>query len=508
MERGGGFTIVLTADATLMADYRLLFDGILAANQTTAAPRFFIRRLLTRTPKNPGIRAKVAPLGLRRIEAALLRSGFAPDEVAVVHPDRLRDAIGPQTRIVAATTAEPLGLGMATTTTRAIAGGMTYPAAEFRRLIRRTRRAADRAGAAVEVVAGGPGAWQLATRDDSRRRLGIDHVVLGYAEGNVAPVFSALLRGERLPEHIEGQGVAAAEIPPIVGASTMGVVEISRGCGLGCAFCTIARTPIQHLPEATVLADAQTNVAHGVCDVCVISEDLLRYGARGARTNPAAVISLLESLRRIDGIRLIQTDHANIASTAQYTDGELAQVRNLLTGRTGQRYPWVNIGVETASGELLKANGCGAKMGGCSADEWPGVCAEQLKRLCRAGFLPLASIVVGLPGESEADVRRMTEWVRALSGEPIVVFPILYAPIDGSAPLGASDLTRAQWDLLRTCYRTGFEWIPRLYWDSECAVRVPWGQRALMQVLGAAQAALWKTLLAWRAGRSRNGRTR
>jgi len=35
---------------------------------------------------------------------------------------------------------------------------------------------------------------------------------------------------------LPGNWNSAVPIPPIRGASTMGVVEISRGCGLGCFF--------------------------------------------------------------------------------------------------------------------------------------------------------------------------------------------------------------------------------------------------------------------------------
>jgi len=52
------------------------------------------------------------------------------------------------------------------------------------------------------------------------------------------------------------------------------------------------------------------------------------------KPNPQALISLLKSLRQIEGLRLIQTDHANIASIAQYSDDELRAVRDLLVGDT------------------------------------------------------------------------------------------------------------------------------------------------------------------------------
>ena len=164
-----------------------------------------------------------------------------------------------------------------------------------------------------------------------------------------------------------------------------------------------------------------------------LSEDLFRYGGQGARANPPALLELLRRLRQIPGLGAIQIDHANLCSLAQFSDEELAAVHALLVGPTRCQYLWVNVGIETASGTLLRANGGRAKMGTASEGDWGEFCAAQVRRLCRAGFFPLLSLLLGLPGEREEDVRATLAWVRALSGERIAIFPVLYAPIDGSA---------------------------------------------------------------------------
>lgn len=499
-----GYTVVLAADRALMADYRLLFDGILACSQTTTTLPPVVRPCLLPRARAAGTRAEIAPLGLRRIEAALVRNGFTRDEVAVVDGDHLRQAVGPATRVVGVSTGDPTGLGMSTTTVCAITGGTGIPQVMFGKLMKKVRRAVLLAGGGARVVAGGPGVWQLVQHPETREALGISHVITGYAEGNVADLFRALGEGEDLPGVVLGENVPAAQVPPILGASTMGVVEISRGCGLGCPFCTIARTPMEHLPQETVVSDAETNVAAGQTDVCAISEDLFRYGAEGLRARPRSLIALLARLREIDGLGLIQTDHGNVASMSQYTDAELAEVRALLVGPTGQEYPWINIGVETASGALLKANGCAAKMAPFAEHQWADACAAQLNRLCRAGFFPMASIVIGLPGETTEDTRRTLEWVESVAAERLAVFPVLYAPIDGRPPVTARSLTRSQWRLIKTCYKLNFKWIPRMYWDNQRAAGAGLTRRLVMRALGYGQIALWTILLALRSRGSRD----
>ncbi|MFW6108105.1 MAG: hypothetical protein ACOC70_02775, partial [bacterium] len=250
-------------------------------------------------------------------------------------------------------------------------------------------------------------------------------------------------------------------------------------------------------------ADVRTNLDAGQRHVCLVSEDLFRYGAQGAAAEPNALIALLERLRGLDGLGMIQTDHANLLSLSRFSDAELRAVRRLMVGDTGQQMPWLNVGVETAAGELLRASGGGAKMGSCPDGEWAGLAARELRRLIGAGFFPLASLVVALPGETDEHVRRTHAWVASLADEPLAIFPVLYAPTDGSPTVRGRDLTREQWTLIRACYRINFTWIPRMYADSQRAAAVPAARRVLMQTLGRAQAALWRVQLATRARGSR-----
>jgi len=496
-----GFPIVLTADRTLTADYHLLFDGMLAASQTTTAPPAIFGPLLMPHRGRSGVRAAVAPLGLRRIEAALLAGGFTPEDVVVVNEDHLRQAIGSATRVIGISSGEPAGLGMNSSTMMAIAGGRIYPEAMFRRLIRKIRHLNRNMSA--KIVLGGPGAWQVAGDCSTRKELGIDHVVAGYAEESAVATFRRLMRQEPLPEVVPGGWDPAVPIPPIRGASTMGVVEISRGCGLGCSFCTIARVPMVHLPLQTVLADVQTNVAAGLTSIAVLSEDFFRYGADGMKVRPDVLIALLREIRQVSQVRLIQIDHANVASVAQYDDQQLDTVHDLLVGKDRGRYVWVNVGVETVSEELLRRVGAGGKMGRRESEPWGDICARQLRRLCRAKFFPMASLVIGLPGENDEHLQETLAWVESLRNERIAVFPVLYAPVDGTQPLDPRTLRPLHWALIKACYRLNFRWVPWFYRDNQAAAGVSRVRRVALQLMGYGQILQWKTLFAWYQWRAR-----
>ena len=495
MSKSDGFPIVLTADRTLTAQYRLLFDGMLAASQTTTAPPAIFGRLLMPHGSRSGVRARVAPLGLRRIEAALLSGGFTSEEVVVVNEDQLEQTVGRATQVIGVSSGEPAGLGMNSSTMTSITGGRIYPEAMFRRLMRKIGHL-NRNGSA-KVVLGGPGAWQIAGNPSLCEELGIDHVVTGYADKDAAAIFNRLLRRESLPQVVPGSWDAAVPIPPIRGASTMGVVEISRGCGLGCSFCTIARVPMVHLPSQTILADVETNVADGPASIAVLSEDFFRYGAEGRKVNPDALFSLLNDIRRNPQVRLIQIDHATVTSVAQYDDQQIEAIHDLLAGNDRHRYVWVNVGVETASAELLRRVGAAGKARTDECEAWGELCARHLRRLCRARFFPMASLIIGLPGERDKHLQETLAWVESLSDERLAVFPVLYAPIDGTPPLDTRSLRPLHWALIKACYRLNFRWVPWFFRDNQAAAGVSFPKRAALQLMGYGQILQWKMLFAW-----------
>ena len=499
----GGFPIVLTADRTLMAAYPTLLDGMTAASQTTTTPGLLMRTLLAPKAKSNGTQPTCVPLGLRRIEAALVRDGFTPNQIGIVPAHRLREAVGPGTRVVGISSGDPLGLGMNSTTMTGIAGGRSYTSVYFQQLARRTARW-RRHGLDFRVVMGGPGAWQLADNPRARRTLRIDHVVTGYCEGNVADVFRNVMAGDDPGAVVVGRPAARDRIPAVLGPSSMGVVEISRGCGWGCRFCTLAHDPMVHLSPDTILADVTTNVTGGVTNVALISEDLFRYGAGpGERANPAALIDLVARVRAVPGVRLIQSDHANVTTLAAWSSADLAEVRRLLVANAHHQYPWVNVGVETASGTLLAANVGARKLQPFDANQWPDVCLEQTGRLIDAGFLPMVSLVMGLPGETGTHVRQTIRWVERLTRRPVTVFPLVYAPVraEPNARPATSPLSRDHWRLIRTCYRHNFEWVPRLIWNTQTRGGVGLARRLVLQAMGRGQIWLWRTLFVARSSR-------
>lgn len=490
--RQPGYPIVLTADRTLMADYPVLFDGMMGTIQTTSVPEPIMRQMIAPRVPTDGLRARKAPLGLRRIEAALVNDSFDASDVVVAAPEDLDRVVGTETRVVAVSSSDPLGRGMSNSTMGDMAGGTLYTHTWYKRMLRKLKRMKQRYP--FKVVAGGAGAWQLVQNGAARRALGVDVVVNGYAEGEASALFHRLAEGDDLPPVVNTNGVSERTIPSIYGATSMGVVEISRGCGKGCQFCTIAKERMIHVPIDTVEADVAANVERGATSICALSEDFFRYGRTGDGVDPPALKSLVRRLRAINGLKLIQLDHANVISVAQYSDDDLREVHDLLVEGQRHRYVWVNLGVESASGELLDANQKGGKIRPFQPAEWDELCETQVRRLIKAGFFPMVSLILGLPGERPEHVEQTVRWVERLYRERMVIFPIFYSPVIPG--LGRhftiEDMTPMHWRLFRLAYNLNFKWIPRMYWDNQTGAGASLLRRLFIQSTGRLQVLQWR----------------
>jgi len=491
--------VVLVADRVLSAEYKVLFEGIFASMQTTRVPAWAMRRFFAPPARTDEAgRAVVAPLGLRRVESALLAgTSLGPEDVVCATPESLPNLLGPWTRIVAVSSSDPLGVGMSNSTTSQFMPGTLYTRLWTQQMMSALAEAKRRWGFALLV--GGGGAWQWRRYPSQARRWGVDVVFEGFFESAGPALFEDLLAGREVPQAVRCHGGAAEAVRPIRAASLMGVVELSRGCGNGCRFCTMARTPMAHLPPELILADVQTNLAAGITTVVNSSEDFFRYGSADGRVNFQALRELLVQMRRIRGLSFMQIDHGNVSTVVQFTTEQLRELRRLLNLGRPSEYLWVNLGIESASGELLRRHAPG-KFGPFRPEDWEEMVLLSAEKLTAAGFFPVFSIILGLPGETGRDLARTLALVRRLHRRRVVVFPIFYEPLDRDRAgrnrrFGLGRMLPEHLELFRTCYEVNFKLVPRLYWDNQRAGGVSWLKRLAVQFLGRLEVYAWRRRL-------------
>jgi radical SAM superfamily enzyme YgiQ (UPF0313 family) len=488
--------IVLVADRTLSANYKALFEGIFATMQTTKVPAAAMRHFVA-----PAVRtdaagcARTAPLGLRRVQSSLIKKlGLTTEEVVCTTPERLSSLLGPWVKIVGFSSSDPLGNGMSNTTTTQFWAGELFTRRWSRQLLGHILEAKRRWG--FKVVGGGAGAWQWECYPDATAQECLDVRFEGYFEQDGPGLFRDLLEGRSAPRHLVQSKTGSAEIVPICGPSLLGIVELSRGCGRGCRFCSMAHKKMEHLPAETILADLETNIAGGIRSVVSGSEDFFRYGATGLKPNFEALRDLLEQMRQLRGLSFMQIDHANITSLAQMTDDQLQEIRRLLTWEKNSKYLWVNMGAESASGHLVAAN-CTGKVAPYRPEDWEELLYATAERMTRNGYFSVVSLVLGLPGETPDDIQKTLKLVKFLEHQNAVVFPVFYEPhtpddIAAGRRFSIATMRPEHLELYRSCYEINFRKVPLLFWDNQRCAGVSWLKRATMRALGKTEVAAWR----------------
>ncbi|NLD39583.1 MAG: B12-binding domain-containing radical SAM protein [Desulfatiglans sp.] len=488
--------VILVADRTLSANYPVLFEGIFATMQTSKVPEPLMRYFLSpKVHTDENGRASVAPLGLRRIESCMrAASGLSPDDIVCTTPERLFDLIGPWVKLVLFSSSDPLGHGMSNTTTSSFWGGELYTRRWTRETLLMLKAAKKKYP--FKVVFGGAGAWQFITSPDEAARLGIDVVYEGYFEESGPELIADILAGRHVDNYVAVNGIGIERVQPICGPSMMGIIELSRGCGRGCRFCSMAQKGMKHLSPDMIMADLETNLSNGIKNVVSGSEDFFRYGSSTTRPDFKRLASLLEQMRGLKGLSFMQIDHANITSVIDLEEKELVEIRRLLTWEKPAKYLWVNMGAESANGRLVAANSPG-KIAPFSSEDWPDIIREAVGRMTRSGFFPVISIVLGLPGEEPKDVIDTLSLIKELSSQELVVFPVFYEPvlekdIRAGGGFSVSSMSMSHFELYRTCYEINFKRVPKLMWDNQQAGGVPWLKRMIMQVMGRAEIFNWR----------------
>ena len=369
---------VLVADTTLARNYREvpLLD-FLASAPTDALPGSIYSFLRGPPPPDDHGRSAIAPYSVRKLEASLLRD-HRREEVVVAHQDHLSEFIDDDTEVVGVTTMDPLGLGPLTMSYGVFleTAAPAYVYREFVSLLARINRA--RRGKKAKLMVGGPGVWELTVRPEELEKNGIDYAFQGEADDILSELFRyAAEDGRENTEFFRGyqtfdedfrkqwrssskfisryqfskQFPRLEDIPEIVGPSTKGMVEVMRGCGIGCDFCEVTLRPLRYYPFDKVKREISVNVAAGMKSGWLHSDEIFAYEhGRNFVPNEDAILGLFGAVMGMRGITNSNPTHGRISIPAAYPDLMRKLSRVIRAGP--DNWIGVQMGIETGSDRL------------------------------------------------------------------------------------------------------------------------------------------------------------
>jgi len=469
-----GKKIVLTASSTEMSDFfNNPFIAFVGGFGKGPIPLSYVRKTLyPSTGNSPDGQAKNAPYGLRKVEAILLQHGFSPQDIAVVHPDNLQNFIGPGTKVVGISSMDPTGMGYVSKTYSSIVGGgEPMNAIEFKKLIMHPSIKKYK----PKIIVGGFGSWQLERKHVSDS-YGVDCVLIGGKPEPIAEIFTKAVNGESLPRIAKADESLSTwdynvQMPLTLHSAIHGAVEISKGCGRNCQFCTPTMQNKVDVPLEKIMQEVALTTAEGCDHVTLITEDLFLYGTKDKAfiPNKDAVVKLVKSVADYPGVKSIQASHMSLAPV-YHNPQMIKELAEILIEKSWYSFGKKAIitaetGVETGSPRLMKKYMAG-KMLPFKPEQWQDVVTNAFGILNDNDWYPLATLIIGLPDEKEEDILQTLELMDKLKGYNAFYVPLFFVPLENCVLMnkkGAEmdSLSKARWDFFIKCWEYNIKiWKP------------------------------------------------
>lgn len=184
-------------------------------------------------------------------------------------------------------------------------------------------------------------------------------------------------------------------------------LRIAEGCDLACSFCVIPqiRGPQKDRSIEEIVGEARELVNCGAKELSLIAQDTPRYGTE-KYGNPC-LPTLLEKLNEIDGLRWVRVLYANPLGVSPELVRTMRDCDKVLK--------YLDMPIQHVSNRILKAMRRG---------ETRETLIEKTS-LLRSEIPEIAlrtTVMVGFPGETEAEFRELTAFLTEIEFEHVGVF--------------------------------------------------------------------------------------
>jgi len=199
-------------------------------------------------------------------------------------------------------------------------------------------------------------------------------------------------------------------------------LKIAEGCDNRCAYCVIPdiRGRYRSRPLENILREARELPGLGVKELIVVAQDITRYGTDlyGRR----ALAELLRALAAIDGIRWIRLHYL-------YPDEIDDELIDVIAGEE-KIVKYLDIPIQHINTGILKRMN---RRG--TGEEIRALFGKLRERI--PDLVLRTSLIVGLPGEGEAEFEELCTFLREAKIQRAGVFP--YSPEEGTPAAAMPD---------------------------------------------------------------------
>jgi tRNA-2-methylthio-N6-dimethylallyladenosine synthase len=262
------------------------------------------------------------------------------------------------------------------------------------------------------AVIGVGGCWPAVEREAVARACPHVDFTFGTTELERVPELVAAARGEAAPAPAEGLAPLRAKWP-------RANVAIMRGCDNFCSYCVVpyARGRERYRPSEEVLREVEGLVRDGFKDLTLIGQNVNSY--RHGDVSFASLLLQADAL--CDGAFLrFTTNHPR--------DFDDETVEALGRGRNLGRH--LHLPLQSASDAVLRAMNRGYDMA-----RYTDVVAKARRAV--PGLCLTTDLLVGFPGETEADFERTFQAVERIRYDSAYIF--VYSPRPGTAAAALAD---------------------------------------------------------------------
>ena len=212
-----------------------------------------------------------------------------------------------------------------------------------------------------------------------------------------------------IPEVDEWQGLLTFDTlgRVLTTPSHYAYLKISEGCDRSCAYCAIPliRGPHVSVPLEDLVEEARSLAARGVKELIVIAQDTTYYGLD--RYGKRCLARLLEQLSRIDGIEWIRLHYS-------YPSAFPEDVLRVMADNP-KVCPYIDIPLQHSADRVLEMMRRG--IDGRQTREL----VARMRRLV-PGVVLRTTLIVGHPGEGEAEFADLLDFVRECRFERLGAF--------------------------------------------------------------------------------------